>query len=378
MSTGLDTTFTDPGVGHANTVQAEVLRQLLAAGALAGAVGAGARAVKGIHHFLQRNLNPPRELFRPAPMPLPDEEEKAAAVRRLVQTAAACSRALAKQADEDALSGTAKSIGHALPGFFQQPGNPAGALPSTFWGHGNETFSGKPWAWPVGVGLVGGGLYGGWKLVDYLADKLRGHEQESELEDARSRYQKALLGHGNKEAAAQDELTDTLDELSKCANMFSGSLAPIFGLGLLGLGTTMGLSGLGAYKLFSDTSQAKAVEDALKRRRAELYANYPMPLIAQPVHHEKREAAHLPGLHEHKAARAFAPSTSMNTAADSWLQRRRQQQIASWQAQQQALLGDQGKQKEEKPDPNAPTAPLPPTLAGLGAQTATGSHFRRN
>jgi hypothetical protein len=159
------------------------------------------------------------------------------------------------------------------------------------------------WEIPVGVAAGGAGLMGGWKLVDWLMDKRRKKSMESELEEARGGYQRALqdqysaamMGKGASTDPTLDDVYDRLfdqqhrqEHMEKLADWIPKkwqNTAGDIGHGAAGAYMTAllaltGLSGVGAYNWTKSKGKGKAMERALKKRRAMRMA--PQPIMAIP------------------------------------------------------------------------------------------------
>ena len=129
-----------------------------------------------------------------------------------------------------------------------------------------------PFHLPAMLGLGAGGVYAGHKLTEYLRGASSDAEQDSELETARARYERALLGR-HKEA----------EDPSVRSTLLGGLSTP---LGIAALG--MGGLGLGAgYMSYNATRAAapdKATEEALKERRRRIHLSAPASMQAVPTY----------------------------------------------------------------------------------------------
>lgn len=168
------------------------------------------------------------------------------------------------------------------------------------------------WEWPVGVAAAGGGLAGGWKLVDWLMNKRRKASISGELDKAKSEYDQALsdqyeaamLGKGASASPTLDAVYDHLSDPSRCQahleKLGFNSLVPeswkttgrnighgAAGAYLTALMAITGLSGLGAYKWTKSKGQGKAMERAIQRRRA--MRSEPQPILAVPQYADEME-----------------------------------------------------------------------------------------
>jgi hypothetical protein len=181
MAIGLDDPrmFGSTGLGPGNQAQVDALNNILTWGGGALALGAGARGLSGLGSFLNRNLGggvqtPQRQSFVriPVPVKVKSREERDAMLAAAEQ----------EQDKEAGLAKLAVSATHTMAdwmGLLRRPGEIPGALHDAFAGWNQADMLNKPWVLPTGAAAVGGGLYGGWKLTDYLLDKTKDVEQES-------------------------------------------------------------------------------------------------------------------------------------------------------------------------------------------------------
>lgn len=145
-------------------------------------------------------------------------------------------------------------------------------------------------AMPVGVGLAGAGVMGGWNLTDWLLKQRKQHTVDDALHQARRGYQKALVEQFKqtapvpKEAAADPyaQLDELYDELEKQANWFGDAANTAGGgaatlLGLTALGT-----GVGTYQWVKNRSRAAMLAKALQARSRQLWAQQPQQIYAVP------------------------------------------------------------------------------------------------
>jgi hypothetical protein len=175
----MDPQYLDPRVAPANDAQVEAVRRLLGLAGGTLALGAGARGVVGLGNFLHRNLvgpprTPQRQSFVRIPVPVEVDDEQPE-----------------KMASHDKLADAAQEFASGM-GLLRKPGEAVGWLRNNLGGWGQGDLKQMPWAYPAAAAAGIGGLYGGWKLTDYLLDKTRSTEQESELDTARRDYERAL------------------------------------------------------------------------------------------------------------------------------------------------------------------------------------------
>ena len=243
MSNGLH----DPIVEASNQYQVDALKAILGIGGGAMAAGAAVRGLSGLGSFLNRNLGgptrtPQRQSFVRIPVPVkvrtPEERD---AILAANESNIDKEAGLAKLA-EDAWWTVADALGQ-----LRRPGQVANWAQDAFGGWGQPGLWQKPWALPAAGAATAGGLYGGWKLTDYLLDKTKNMEQESELETARKEYESALAGRRKIASAGGKTEVGSLDVLASIYE--KQALWPeMTGLGLLGGGAIALGSGIGAYK----------------------------------------------------------------------------------------------------------------------------------
>jgi hypothetical protein len=161
------------------------------------------------------------------------------------------------------------------------------------------------WEIPTGIAAGAGGLFGGWKLVDWLMDKRRQMAMQGELDEAKKDYESALQDQYSsamlsKGASAEPTLDDVFDHISDPEKMqaqmekvgfsfipqswknTSGDVGHgAAGAYLTALMALTGLSGLGAYKWTKSKSRSKAMEKAIKKRRMMRAAPQPITAIPQ-------------------------------------------------------------------------------------------------
>ena len=150
-----------------------------------------------------------------------------------------------------------------------------------------ETTKGVPWAIPAAVGAGAGGLYGGWKLMDYVLDQRRKQNLDEELETAKAEYEAALSG-ADKDAADGslaadlDQLYDNISEYGEKAAAswpeLGGQAAGVYGAGA-GVGAlVMALLG---YKQGRKKQRRRILARAQARKRREEYQRRPDPLYVR-------------------------------------------------------------------------------------------------
>jgi hypothetical protein len=349
----LATMLTNPETGPGNVAQAEAMRKILHAALFAGALGVGGRTLQGVGDFFGRNLgDPPKVPLRQSTIPVPVPIDLNSRPRSRTKRA----DVLAPPAEfhKEPLTWTAQHLANRL-GTMRAPGTPESTTHRLLSGWGAQSPADMPWVYPAGAAAVGAGLYGGYKLTDWLLDKTRKREIDSELEQARKEYQEAMLGQyaGQKTAAV-----DPIDQLFEKQAILGKAL----GLGLLGMGAVGLASGLGSYSWARKHSRSKALEEAIRRRQEALFAQAPRPIMAIPVPQQVGQPFVMPG--EEDAEEGLPKAAALAQAADSVLQRfQRQKQEAAqhWQM----LINGPPKGGERAAKPQEPLPPQLPTLAGL-------------
>jgi hypothetical protein len=150
-----------------------------------------------------------------------------------------------------------------------------------------ESTGGVPWAVPAAVGAGAGGLYGGWKLMDYLLDKRRKDNLDEDLEEAKEEYESALSDVSKE--AADGSLSADLNQLYDDLNLYGEKAAaswPEWGGRAAGAyGTAAGfgalLMALIGYKHGKKKQRRRVLERAQARKRREEYSRRPDPLFAR-------------------------------------------------------------------------------------------------
>lgn len=181
-----------------------------------------------------------------------------------------------KLAAEGDPSPLGQAVGSAINKVFPPGGwlNPAGAT----------RLEDMRWPWMVGPAAVMGAAYAGWKPVDSLFKGMRQSDDEAELEEAKRRYEQALQSQvlakqGSEEPAGLDALYDAFEKralLPGWGEMYPAMLAGLFG------GTALG-TGMWAHGATAAGNSRKVLDEALKRRQQQLFAQTPRPFVVRPV-----------------------------------------------------------------------------------------------
>lgn len=236
-------------------------------------------------------------------------------------------------------------------GGIARPGKPVNPY---LWGKGTSILD-KPGLAAAAVPIGVGGVYGGYRLADYLLNKSHEAEQDSELEAAKAHYEQMLLDAISKQGSAEplDELANTYVE--KSANILhqGGSLAAILAsMTALGAGTM-------SYNWAKSRHNNRALRDAIQERRRQLAAMAVQPIYATPEPYVvKVPAGQMP-----KAANS-------STVAQNFLQSLQQRRQASLDAAMASLSGEKAEAQQPAPAPQ----PKPLVLeAGLTHGTAAAA-----
>ena len=188
-------------------------------------------------------------------------------------------------------------FGNAAKGLYDNVLQPMGLDKADTWQ--TTTPMAKWWHAPAMLGAGTAAAAGGWKLVDWLADKRREQAGDTELHNAQQEYENAVKGLHAK-TAALDEARTTLQKEAGAAGvqpdaLLRQPLAPnaMKNLGGLGANTLFGIAALTgiptavfAYQHAQNTNDVKALQEALiARRRAQQIRNPAPPhlVLAPPV-----------------------------------------------------------------------------------------------
>ena len=155
------------------------------------------------------------------------------------------------------------------------------------------------WTLPGLVAAGGGGIYGGYKTMDFLMQNKRKADLEAEIAAARDRYHRALIDQYNPANVPSAEQVPTLDKRSELLRDLGKAVDTIqeaaadFGkqadwkdntIGLLATigGLLAGGAGMASYNWAKSRSTQKLLEDAIKARERERYARRPPEIYAVP------------------------------------------------------------------------------------------------
>lgn len=369
-----------------NRSMAEVLKNLGVVGAGMFGVGAGVRGLQGLGDLVEGTTGDPPKV------PLRRQFIDVPIARRRPREEEGPLRALAKQALEGPAGAGTTIAGRVLDAFGAFNKNMGPATKAVVNPMAREWHQ-HPWAVPAGLALAGGGLLAGHALADRAIGGAQANEDDSELAEAKRRYEHALGGKlagaalrcpgcGHEAEAEEGEscpscrlakmaahdpyagLDRAWDVLEKQASQFLDDLSGPLGAAGTAMGATGLISGLMAYKYVRDRDPAKAVDRALKERRERIFADGPPALVAVP-----REAGEEPAGVDLGSIRRRIDSFRAPKAAGL--------PPAAVAGRTLAQLGTQAEQtrlraraalgiKEETAKPAAPAEPTPyspPTLA---------------
>jgi hypothetical protein len=179
---------------------------------------------------------------------------------------------------------------------------PASHIKQALFGVGDyiaNLFSGKhatkpsdiPYYW-VGMPTLGvGGLYGGYKGVDYLLDRQRREEQEEELESAREEFRRALQSRARAPKTASDAETDLgfqldrlYDHIEKHAafrekQAVMGQMAGAYSLYAV---LSSLLTGVWMHEMTKKRGRRALLEHAQKKRLRQQFSVRPPEILAVP------------------------------------------------------------------------------------------------
>lgn len=349
----------DPSVAAQNAGQGDAIRRLALLALASGGVGAAVRGMQGLGG-VSSDPPPPQPRYAVLPIPVPQRREQS--LRPLKRA-----NDLNPGFMQAPLTWASNRLADGV-GLMKQPGEEWDGARNYLSGWG-QSMADKPWAWAAAPVAAGAGLYAGYKGTDAVADHVRAGTIDDELDEARKRYEAALLAHGHK--AAEGTLEGDLDRLYQLTQgrpvKRAVGLGALGGAGLLGLGTIGGISALGAYQWGRGNSQRKALEEAMRRRQEVLLARPPMltavptPYDPDPEPDEDDAGGEPDGdVDDLEIGRKFAGSAA--TAARDWMSRRKAQGMAAWQA----AVGGNDAKPAKAPEPAPPQLPsiAKPPVAG--------------
>lgn len=255
--------------GDAATAQqalnSAALQKLLGFGVLGVGAGMSARALMGLRNLLSK----PRAIAATSSIP----------------TSVPISVPMGPEADEDEKYASTTPLQDAAA--LLKEANLFDARPGVNW-----------WMVPGSVGAAGGGIYGGWSLIDKLMAGRHKAEMESELEDAEQEYQDAIRQQYQRAMQGKqgdfDGLDDVFDRftsgmekdagLKEWAGQGKQTAGDIIhgGIGayLTALALVGGAGGLTGYNWAKSQGKHKLTEQALQIRNR--LRQQPQPVYAYP------------------------------------------------------------------------------------------------
>lgn len=177
----------------------------------------------------------------------------------------------------------------------KEPGGPGRGFGGWLAGDTHDSRWLMPWFPPVALVGTGAALYGGWKLTDWIADKLKKREEEQDLQSAREDYRLALLEPHMRRLGktsayeALDSLSDKFVEeangMDKAAlpNWLNNTLGGTTG-GYLALATILaGLTGSLTYNIAAGKDPQKKIKEMLEDELVNRWSTHPPSVYAVPV-----------------------------------------------------------------------------------------------
>jgi uncharacterized protein HemX len=167
------------------------------------------------------------------------------------------------------------------------------------------------WVIPSSVILGGGGLYGGWKLADWLMNQRREQEFEGDLDEAKTEYQEALAKQYqaamlSKTGSALDELIDEMEKradlegknwydvfLQSAATPFTGKnfTGGVRGAWLTLMLAALGTGAYGSYRWTTGRSRQQVLRKALEQRAKQRLTPQPIMAVPAPIEIEEEDEA---------------------------------------------------------------------------------------
>jgi hypothetical protein len=306
----------NPTVAGVNALKSHSLNRMLMGVPVGLGIGAGARGLVGLMDMLRRHTAPATPPMRRSAITVPvpgEEEEKRAAEGGWLD--ALNIRTPASPAT-DAL--TQKLLDAPPPSLKTKTpdAGPRGAATGHGYGDGATTATDMPW-FNAGLPLaIGGGLYGGYKLTDWLLAKTRQNEIDSELSNAQADYEQALMT--NAKTAASTDLDALAAGYEKDASTAAGLTAAL----ALGSLLTAGGTGVMSYNWAKNQQNDNVLRKAYKQRQRQMFARQPFPVRATAV---SRPAAAEEEEEQPRRPRLKMASGDTNAAADQFLARKQQE-----------------------------------------------------
>jgi hypothetical protein len=154
-----------------------------------------------------------------------------------------------------------------------------------------------PWYLPALTAGGVGGLFGGYKFMDWLMDRKRKADLEGEVDDARTQYRRALLEQYSPatvpsagqvpslpplaKAAGLDELADQAEAAGERVLKQAGWGTAVGAYGALATLLAMG-GGLAMYGATKNRNTSSLIQGAIRQRERERWARRPPEIYAVP------------------------------------------------------------------------------------------------
>jgi len=214
-----------------------------------------------------------------------DEEEKYAGLREKAADSVNRPTGLETSGPVGTLSKLTKNLPWNMPLERRTHALPQSAS-DLAWGSQAQTPAGIPMFWPLMLAAGGGGLYGGYKLVDVLLDARRKAETQSKLDTAEDRYTDLLKQSVDTQLEAElDELAElaTQPAMEKEAASFWDPAGSAGG-GMMAYALLSALvSGKLSYDYFKNRNQQSVAQEAMRRRSKERTGGVaPIELVPEP------------------------------------------------------------------------------------------------
>lgn len=292
------TATTDAGLR--DEIKTELVRKLLLGVPMAFGLGAGMRGLMGISPLVSRHTGT-NERNLPSRTSMlhvmaPEHLTPPPARKRL------------KQAAGPGPVGTAAAAPAPLPATPTPPvGWGAAAALAKATGMLNPTGKDRGWAgWlagdaasrgshiPVSAALPLGlplAMAGGYSMTDWILNRTRKKELDSEVDNAKRDYEQALydLGSGDNVKTSSEQACPELDTLARTyvektaaqeKTAIWDTAGLIGALALTGGGATAMLTGKATYDFLRSRDEAKVLNEAFRRRQQQLFAQAPFPTMA--------------------------------------------------------------------------------------------------
>jgi len=173
----------------------------------------------------------------------------------------------------------------------------AGWLSDFMKGNKATTVSGIPWAIPAAAAAIPTGAYVGYNIADWLADKQRMGELDSELADEKKQFRDALIVRKpeakTKLARALCRLEELVEKRAsqpvKKANTLNDLLGTWTGLYGAYAGTAGLIGGKAMFDMVRKDQRGPMLQEALKRRRILMAQARPAPIVISDGKEESNE-----------------------------------------------------------------------------------------